>query len=286
MENTVSTRSKGSLIEQVLIKGDLSSLTPEQRSNYYTQVCSSVGLNHLTKPFEYITLNGKLTLYALRACTDQLRSVYKVSVEELTETERDGVFIVTAKVKNGEGRTDMAKGAVNIKGLQGESLANALMKAETKAKRRATLSLCGLGMLDETEVETIPNTSKIRDITPSATDHLKPKSPFQNAAGRNLFCKNVKSSFQNAETHAQLTQLQELNKARFDEMGISGAEADHLGLEDLRQAFQVRWNGLAIATRETPEEDPAFDEEEIARENNIAAGLEMPPEFLRIHGDR
>ena len=31
------------------------------------------------------------------------------------------------------------------------------MKAETKAKRRVTLSICGLGMLDETEVESIPD---------------------------------------------------------------------------------------------------------------------------------
>jgi len=38
----------------------------------------------------------------------------------------------------------------------GEALANALMKASTKAKRRLTLSLCGLGFLDETEVGTIP----------------------------------------------------------------------------------------------------------------------------------
>src|SRR5439155_4115860 len=30
------------------------------------------------------------------------------------------------------------------------------MKAETKAKRRLTLSLCGLGMLDESEVEVPP----------------------------------------------------------------------------------------------------------------------------------
>jgi hypothetical protein len=30
------------------------------------------------------------------------------------------------------------------------------MKGETKAKRRATLSICGLGFLDETEIETIP----------------------------------------------------------------------------------------------------------------------------------
>ena len=46
-------------------------------------------------------------------------------------------------------------GAVPIAGLKGEEFANALMKAETKAKRRATLSICGLGVLDETEVETI-----------------------------------------------------------------------------------------------------------------------------------
>ena len=33
---------------------------------------------------------------------------------------------------------------------------NVLMKAETKAKRRATLSILGLGVLDEMELETIP----------------------------------------------------------------------------------------------------------------------------------
>ena len=38
--------------------------------------------------------------------------------------------------------------------------ANVLMKAETKAKRRATLSILGLGMLDETEIETIPAAAK------------------------------------------------------------------------------------------------------------------------------
>jgi hypothetical protein len=46
---------------------------------------------------------------------------------------------------------------VTVGGLKGESKANAMMKAETKAKRRVTLSICGLGMLDETEVETIPS---------------------------------------------------------------------------------------------------------------------------------
>src|SRR5690606_33168556 len=48
---------------------------------------------------------------------------------------------------------DMAMGAVALTNKRGEDLANALMKAETKAKRRATLSICGLGILDETEID-------------------------------------------------------------------------------------------------------------------------------------
>ncbi len=148
------------IIESVLIKGDLSKLTPQERNTYYLRVCQSIGLNPLTMPFEYIVLNSKMRLYALRNCTDQLRTIHKVSVEELVQSERDGVFIVTSKVKNAEGRTDAAIGAVPIAGLKGEALANAMMKAETKSKRRATLSLCGLGFLDETEAESIPAAAK------------------------------------------------------------------------------------------------------------------------------
>lgn len=168
MNAIVKAESRGEIMEQVLIRGDLSKLTVEERGEYYTAVCTSVGLNPLTKPFEYITLNGKLRLYALKDCTDQLRSIHGISVTELVESEREGVFIVKAKVANAQGRTDVSTGAVNIAGMKGESLANSLMKAETKAKRRATLSICGLGLLDETEVEDIPDSAKSapRDSAP------------------------------------------------------------------------------------------------------------------------
>lgn len=154
----VQSITPGEIMEQVLIKGDLKNLSEGERARYYTRVCESVGLNPLTKPFEYITLNGKLTLYAKKDCADQLRMIHKVSVVETTQQEMDGVYIIVCKVQNGEGRTDMARGAVSLIGLKGEALANAIMKTETKAKRRATLSICGLGFLDETEVE---------DITPA-----------------------------------------------------------------------------------------------------------------------
>jgi hypothetical protein len=144
------------VMEKVVIGGDLSELNVAQRADYYTAVCRSLGLNPLTKPFEYLTLNSKLRLYALRDCTDQLRRLHGISIY-ITNRERMGdIYIVTARAKDRTGREDESTGAVTIGNMKGDALCNALMKAETKSKRRVTLSIAGLGWLDETELETIP----------------------------------------------------------------------------------------------------------------------------------
>lgn len=143
-------------LERILIQGDLSKLSSAQRVEYVQHLCARTGLDALTQPFEYLVLQGKTVLYAKKACTDQLRALHKISVVDMDQEEREGVFSVTVKLSNGEGRSDMDIGSVKIAGLQGDARANAMMKASTKAKRRATLSICGLGMLDETEIETIP----------------------------------------------------------------------------------------------------------------------------------
>lgn len=145
------------MIESVVIQGDLSKLPPRARADYYAKVCESIGVNPLTRPFAYIKLkDGSEKLYALRDCADQLRSKHKVTISIVSRDASDDVYVVTARAMMPDGRADESTGAVATKGLQGEALANALMKAETKAKRRVTLSICGLGWLDETEVETIP----------------------------------------------------------------------------------------------------------------------------------
>lgn len=146
-----------SIIEQVIVMGDLARLTPDQRNIYYKSVCDSIGVNPLTRPFEYITLNGKLTLYARKDCTDQLRKINGVSIRIIERAVMDDLMVVTAEATDKTGRIDSSIGAVSIASLRGEAKANALMKAETKARRRVTLSLCGLGLLDESEIESIPN---------------------------------------------------------------------------------------------------------------------------------
>lgn len=177
------------VMEKVVIQGDLSMLNPQERLVYYTKVCESLGLNPLTKPFDYLQLDGKLVLYAKRDATDQLRKLHSVSIS-ITSREKIGdVYCVTARGTTPDGRCDEAIGAVPLlkeekvwdpekyntrtgrKGayvstgklisLDANELANALMKAEAKAKRRVTLSLVGLGMMDETEIETVEGARRI-----------------------------------------------------------------------------------------------------------------------------
>jgi hypothetical protein len=150
-----------SLIEQVVMQGDLSKLNPEQRVVYYRKVCESAGLNPFTRPFDYISLNGKLTLYAKKDCTEQLRKLNGISIVKLESQIIDELYVVKATASTRDGRTDEATGAVTIGNLKGEQKANAIMKAETKAKRRVTLSISGMGWTDESEIESIPNAKAI-----------------------------------------------------------------------------------------------------------------------------
>lgn len=215
MANELATRSAA--VEAALIRGDLSRLTEPERVDYYLRVCQSIGVNYLTKPFDYLELedgkdeNGqkrfKLILYANRSCSDQLRSNNGVSVRIVERRFEDGLCVVVAAATTPDGRTDESIGAVSIDRengewktansgkryfagtgtftrLSGEAFANAVMKAETKAKRRVTLSICGLGWIDESEVESIP-TARRGEIVSQQPVGGDPGRPALPAAGRN-----------------------------------------------------------------------------------------------------
>ena len=159
-------------IEKVLIQGDLSQLSESERIAYYSRVCESLGLNPLTQPFAYIRLQGKLKLYALREATEQLRRLHSVSVQIVSRELLDDIYVVTARATLPDNRCDESILSVFLRQvLQGEARANLLMKAESKAKHRVTLSLCGLAVLDELEVESIPS------ATSSQVPELAPASP-------------------------------------------------------------------------------------------------------------
>lgn len=144
----------------LIARGELQSLTPRDRLLYYVKRCEAIGLDPATQPLEFMRLNGKLKLYAKKETAAQLTRLHKLSVMLVRDPEEQkragGLFAVAhARVKGPDGRESDDVGLVSLDNQRGEAYANACMKAATKAKRRAVLGHCGLGELDESELEGI-----------------------------------------------------------------------------------------------------------------------------------
>lgn len=163
----------------VLINGDVSSLSPDQRVQYVGALCESLGLNALLRPFQFIEFEkGNVQLYATRSCAEQLREAKNLSIVEVKKYQEGDYLFCDVTIKDTSGRTDTdtaciwlmkpvkewngkfnapvkKDGKLVLEPLTGEALANAHMKVVTKAKRRATLAFAGLGIPDESELDTV-----------------------------------------------------------------------------------------------------------------------------------
>lgn len=172
-QNTQVTQLDPKIMEKLILKGDLGGLDSNQKVIYYKAYCERLGLDPATQPFKIISAQGKQILYCDRSGTQQLNKAHNVSPAIVSRTSDGDTYEVIARASTPDGRSTESIGAVSIGNLKGEAKANAKMKAETKAKRRATLDLVGLGIPDETEIETIPNTKKI-DVVTIPVDETKP----------------------------------------------------------------------------------------------------------------
>lgn len=95
-------------------------------------------------------------------------------------------------------------------------------------------------------------------------DKFKKSSPFKNANMRKEWGKNVEDAFNRAISIDELDTTMTSYKPRFDEMQETSNEYDSLELDRLRMIYKQCFNRLAIASRETPEEDAGtFGEDEI-----------------------
>lgn len=249
MDTAIATRSQAEIIEQVVVGGDLGKLSPSQRVAYYAKVCESTGLNPYTKPFEYIRLNGRLTLYARKDATDQLRRIHGVSLDRPTVDYEDDMVIVTITGRSGE-RSDTEIGAVSLAGLKGDAKANAIMKAHTKAKRRLTLSLCGLGWLDETEIETIPSAQRVEVDERGQILNGKPRTPFTGNGWEPFF----------------LAACDYYGLTRQEAIAFMGNEADYQGLSAADKSALAKERISAGIMEVAGEEEPEAQEEPEAEE--------------------
>lgn len=172
MSNLPVTKNM-SAIELALARNDISKLSSDERVSYLNALCSSVRLNPLTKPFAFLTLQGREVVYATKDCTEQLRKIHGVSTTIVSQGIVDGCYEVHVKARDITGRQDEDFASIPVGTLKAADLSNLKMKCVTKAKRRVTLSICGLGLLDESELDTIPTELK------TVTSNPQIENPFQ-----------------------------------------------------------------------------------------------------------
>lgn len=217
MSNQIANTNPDALLEAIVANGDLGKLTLEQRTKYLVALCESMGLNPLSRPIEFITLQGRTVPYAKKDCTDQLRKIHRISIEIVNRETVDGVYTVTARATDPSGRVDEDVGSVVVNGLKGESLANATMKCHTKSKRRVTLSICGLGILDESELDTIANVAPVapaqesRQLPPAAK--VESATPRADEAKAITYIEEVGKSLSSKEMSAIAVRLSRESKA-------------------------------------------------------------------------
>lgn len=158
MSNKELQQREGQISAALIIDGDLSRLHPSDKVLYYRGYCERLGLDPFTKPFDLLRLQGREVLYLTRSGAQQLNKMHGVSHQIISRElmQEPGIFQVIARATLPDGRFTESMSAVSIANLKGEAYCNALMKAETKAKRRSTLDLLGLGILSEEEAVSLP----------------------------------------------------------------------------------------------------------------------------------
>ena len=173
---------------------DTKSLSQAEREAALAGLSRALGLNPLTNAVRFIALQGGEALYVTRQGTDQIAARLRINRETIVGPEiRDiaGVKMVFCQVRATapDGRSDVATATIPLK-----DPANDLMKCETKGKRRAVLSLVGLGLLTEEDAEA----AQVSDAVRQNDD---PTAPWLAALATVATVRDLRTAY-NAHTNA------------------------------------------------------------------------------------
>ena len=167
-------------IQDILTKenGRCENLTDEQKVEYGNWLSMKMGVSPDLRPIDFIPTKNGLKPYLNKGAAELIRDVRSISVTAITVSEQNGMYVVICNVRDTKGRIDSDIGAWP----KGDEPHNSLMKAVTKAKRRATLSMCRLGGLVEEAHPAEYNNHTTQDEPKSAVlleDESKTKKTFR-----------------------------------------------------------------------------------------------------------
>ena len=93
-------------IERAVLYGNLKQLTEVERLQYNFALCKSLGLNPLSRPIDYLELQGKLTVYINAIGVAQLRAIHGISTKIITKEQNKEFYSVTVIASDRTGRSE------------------------------------------------------------------------------------------------------------------------------------------------------------------------------------
>ena len=148
--------------------GNMERLSEAEKERVVSAYCRALDLNPLSQPITFVKMPGRGEVpYVNRGATDQLAAKHRLNRRtirgpECVDIGGTKVVLCQVEVTHPNGRSETALATLPM----GDPV-NVYMKCETKAKRRGTLSILGLGLLDEMELETIPGAERVQADRPS-----------------------------------------------------------------------------------------------------------------------
>lgn len=290
------------IISNLVLNGDIKKLNNIQRVEYYTMLCESLNLNPLTKPFDIIDFpkSNKTVLYPNKDCAEQLRKKDGVSIYKTEEVfDKDlGIIKIKAYAVNKYGTKDVAIASLPLikqekkwdtqkqryiptgKDIQlnPQELSDALMKCDTKAKRRVTFSICGLGMpheedfqyhdneIDEDKTEVILEDVKQKAIEEKKVEKkeekIKREKKKENNQWQGLEKKEIKGKEQKEEILA-------MARLKTEQIKTDGKVQYFIDLSKGKDDYSQDQYLLDLQYLQGLEKEPKFNDEHMQEKENI-----------------
>lgn len=164
-----------------MTSGDLSRMPKAVKDQFITSLAVKIGVPPYPPPFMFATdKRGKETLVPTKHLAQALRDKCGISTEITYQgplvmgNEVDtSIYVVRIKgtLPNGRYAEDMGTGCFVGDTIAGRGKADEILKTVTKACNRVTYNLLGLGLLDETELDSM----RERGLLAESTNSTKPR---------------------------------------------------------------------------------------------------------------
>lgn len=177
-------------VARFMTSGDLSRLPKATKDAFIVKLAEQIGIPPYPPPFAFVTdKRGKETLVPQKHLAQALRDKHGISTEityqgplQLGDKFDESIYVVKMKgtLPSGRFAEEMGTGFFGGDSAVGRGKADEVLKTVTKAANRVTYSLLGIGLIDETEVDSLRDRGLVREEPRQVKPQLREMSSSSN----------------------------------------------------------------------------------------------------------